>query len=59
MPSDVSAQSGEVSRDADELLKDIDDALRAALGLDSDASDAEFEERAGAQVASYVQKGGE
>jgi len=58
-PSDRSERAAEVSRDTDELLEDIDDLLLATLGLDRDASNDEFEEMARAQVASYVQKGGE
>jgi hypothetical protein len=33
--------------------------LRSALGIDKDASDEVFEERAAAMVANYQQKGGQ
>ena len=58
-PSEVSERAAATSQEADELLEDIDELLRATLGLDEDATDEQFDELARAQVASYVQKGGQ
>jgi hypothetical protein len=44
---------------ADDVLDDIEEALRASLDLDKDASDELFAERAAAMVAGYQQKGGQ
>lgn len=43
----------------DELLDHIDEVLKESLGLDSDATDEEYEARARERIAHYVQKGGQ
>jgi hypothetical protein len=58
-PSETSHKAADISQEADDLLKDIDEVLRASLGLDKDASGDQFDELARAQVAGYVQKGGQ
>jgi hypothetical protein len=55
----VSDVADDVVRAAEDLIDAIDEVLRDSLGLDVDASEEEFEERARAAVAGYVQKGGQ
>jgi hypothetical protein len=51
----------QASATTDDVLDDIDRALKAALGFDEDeeVGDGKFEERADLFMKSYVQKGGQ
>jgi hypothetical protein len=53
------ARTEEITQETEDLLDDIDAALRASLDLDKDASDELFAERAALLIAQNIQKGGE
>jgi hypothetical protein len=57
--SDASPSVREHSPDSDDILDVIDEVLRSSVGLDMNASDELFNERAEALVAGYKQKGGQ
>jgi hypothetical protein len=56
---DTTDKTNEASHAVDELLDEIDKALRSSLGLDENDTDEKFAERAVQAVAGYVQKGGQ
>jgi hypothetical protein len=58
-PADRSERAAEVSRDADDLLEDIDEALLLALNLPKDATAEEIEKAALDFSGGFIQKGGE
>lgn len=60
-PTKKAKQAKTTSEITDDVLEDIDRALKAACGLDEDEiiSDDEFTERADEFVRSYQQKGGQ
>jgi hypothetical protein len=49
----------ETSEITDDLLDHIDEVMKETLGLDSDATDEEYEKLAAERMKQYVQKGGQ
>jgi ubiquitin-like protein Pup len=60
-PGDRQKNASEVSALSEDVLDDIDRALKEACGFDKDdiVSDADLEQRADEYLRNYVQKGGQ